>query len=258
MIFNNILTNTEEHILLITINRPDKYNALNNATLSDFEQAFQMAQDDRDIYGIIITGKGDKSFISGADIAEFINFSAKEGREWVENGHRVLKMIEDSEKPVIAAINGFALGGGCELAMACHLRIASDNALFGQPEVKLGIIPGYGGSQRLIQLIGKTKATELILTGKTINASEALSLGLINHLTDSSELLPVANKIMQNILQNSPIAVGKAIRAINAYFDHSKNGFESELDEFEKCFGSEEFYEGTNAFLKKTPPMFRK
>lgn len=257
MSLKNILTDIEDHILLITINRPEKYNALDKATLSEFENAIQMAYDNPKIYGVIVTGEGENSFISGADIAEFSKFSEKQGREWVENGHRVLKLVEDSEKPVIAAINGYALGGGCELAMACHLRIASENAIFGQPEVKLGIIPGYGGSQRLVQLIGKAKATELILTGMTISAEEALSAGLINQVTRSGELISTAKKLMHTILQNSPNAVGKAIQAINGYFDHSKDGFKSELDEFEKCFGSNEFYEGVDAFLKKRPPNFR-
>jgi len=248
----------ENHVLIITVNRPDKMNALNMQTLSEFEIAMKVANTTDEVRGIIITGAGDKAFIAGADIIEFSGYSKEQGRKMVENGQRVLKLVEECSKPVIAAINGYALGGGCELAMACHLRIGSVNAKFGQPEVKLGIIPGYGGTQRLIQLIGKSKAMELLLTGDTINAEEAKNLKLLNLITTPEDLIPQAIKMLNRILENSPLAIRGIINSVNAFYSDGGCGFSSEILEFVNCFGSSEFIEGTDAFLSKRKPDFNK
>lgn len=256
MDLQNIVTTLENHIFLITINRPEKLNALNMSTLSEFEKAMLTAYKTKEIKGVIITGAGEKAFIAGADIKEFANYSKLQGKEMVENGQRVLKLIEECPKPVIAAINGYAIGGGCELAMACHLRLGSENAKFGQSEVKLGIIPGYGGTQRLLQLIGKSKAMELLLTGDTIDATEAKNLGLLNYITTSDSLIPKSIELLTKIIENSPIAVKSIISTVNAFFSHNVDGFNNEILEFEKCFGSVDFFEGTNAFMSKRKPKF--
>jgi enoyl-CoA hydratase len=256
MEFENIITYLEGNIFQIMINRPDKMNALNMLTLSEFEEAMKIADSDKNVKGIIITGSGEKAFIAGADIKEFSKYTKKQGREMVENGQRVLKLIEECSKPVIAAINGFALGGGCELAMACHIRIGSQNAKFGQPEVKLGIIPGYGGTQRILQIIGKAKAFELLLTGSVIEASEAKELGLLNYVTSSETLIPKATEILNKILENSPIAIKSIINTVNGFFAKEIDGFKYEIMEFEKCFGSKDFFEGTEAFISKRKPNF--
>jgi enoyl-CoA hydratase len=257
MTFQNIITRQENHIFLITINRPENLNALNSLTLSEFEKAIKLAFTANEIKGIIITGAGDKAFIAGADIKEFAGFTKLQGKEMVENGQRVLKLIEESPKPVIAAINGYALGGGCELAMACHLRIGSENAKFGQPEVKLGIIPGYGGTQRLHQIIGKAKAFEFLLTGDTIDAIEAHRLGLLNYIVTFSNLIPFSIELMTKIINNSPIAIKSIINATNAFYAFNLDGFKNEILEFENCFGSVDFVEGTNAFITKRKPVFK-
>lgn len=256
MDFQNIVTTQENHIFLITINRPVYLNTLNMLTLSEFEKAMIIAYKNEEIKGIIITGAGDKAFIAGADIKEFANYSKVQGKEMVENGQRVLKLIEECPKPVIAAINGYALGGGCELAMACHLRIGSENAKFGQPEVKLGIIPGYGGTQRLLQLIGKSKALELLLTGDTIDATEAKNLGLLNCIVTIDNLIPKSIELLTKIINNSPIAVKSIINSTNGFFSYHIDGFKNEIFEFEKCFCSIDFFEGTNAFISKRKPNF--
>lgn len=256
MDLQNIITTLENHIFLITINRPEKLNALNKLTLSEFEKAMIMANKNKEIKGIIITGAGEKSFIAGADIKEFANYSKSQGKEMVENGQRILKLIEECPKPVIAAVNGYAMGGGCELAMACHLRLGSENAKFGLPEVKLGIIPGYGGTQRLLQLIGKSKAMELLLTGDTIDANEAKNLGLLNSITTIESLIPKSIELLTKILENSPISVKSIISTVNAFFSYNVDGFTNEIQEFEKCFGSDDFFEGTNAFVSKRKPKF--
>jgi enoyl-CoA hydratase len=258
MNFQNIITSLRDNIFIITINRPENRNALNMSTFSEFERAMMIAYSNRDIKGIIITGEGDKAFIAGADIKEFATYTKKQGKEMVENGQRVLKLIEECPKPVIAAVNGYALGGGCELAMACHLRIGSENAKFGQPEVKLGIIPGYGGTQRLIQLIGKSKALELLLTGETIDAIEAKNLGLLNYCVKAEDLIPKSIELLTKIIENSPIAVNSIINATNAFYSYNIDGFDNEIQEFAKCFGSEDFIEGTNAFISKRRPNFSK
>lgn len=258
MDFQNILITQEKSILLIKINRPDNMNALNKITLSEFEKAMLFAYKNENIKGIIITGTGEKAFIAGADIKEFSTYSKAQGKKMVENGQRVLKLVEECPKPVIAAVNGYALGGGCELAMACHLRIGSENAKFGQPEVKLGIIPGYGGSQRLIQLVGKAKAFEMLLTGETIDANEAKNYGLLNYVVASENLILKSFELLNKILDNSPIAVTSVINTTNAYYNYNVDGFKNEIVEFEKCFGSDDFIEGTNAFILKRKPNFSK
>ena len=254
--YNNLLISTENHILTITINRPDKLNALNVETISELKTVMEDAYGDSNVRGIILTGAGQKSFVAGADISEIARLNQTTGQELAERGSLVFNLIEACPKPVIAAVNGFALGGGCELAMACHMRIASENACFGQPEVNLGLIPGYGGTQRLTQLIGKGKALELLLTGDTLNAEEAHRLGLANHVTTLEDLLPRCNKILNKITGKGPLAVGMVIESVNAYFDNTRNGFETETELFGKCFTTQDFKEGTSAFMEKRKPQF--
>lgn len=256
MNFRNLLINIENGILTITVNRPDKLNALNKLTVAEIHQAVNYGKEHAEVKGIIITGAGPKAFVAGADISEFLGLTPAEGMGMAKAGQDTFKFIENCHKPVIAAVNGFALGGGCELAMACHMRVASDNAKFGQPEVNLGLIAGYGGTQRLIQLIGKTKAIELHLTGDMITAEQALFLGLVNYVVPQAELLPRCTEIMERIKTKSPVAVGAAINAMNAYFTANIDGFEVEIEEFGKCFDSEDFKEGTSAFLEKRKPNF--
>ena len=256
MNFQNLLFNLSNGILTITVNRPDKLNALNKLTVQEIGQAISEAKANAEVKAIIITGSGVKGFIAGADISEFVGLSTEQGKAMAKAGQDVFKSIEDCPKPVIAAVNGFALGGGCELAMACHLRVASDNAKFGQPEVNLGLIAGYGGTQRLIQLIGKTKAMELHLTGDMITAEQALFLGLVNYVVPQAELIPRCIEILERIKSKSPKAVGGAIAAMNAYFAEGVDGYKAEIDEFGKCFSSEDFKEGTSAFLEKRKANF--
>ena len=210
-----------------------------------------------DLRGVIITGSGEKAFVAGADISEFAHFSVEEGGSLAREGQEMLfDYVENLSTPVIAAVNGFALGGGLELAMSCHFRIASDNAKMGLPEVSLGVIPGYGGTQRLPQLVGKGKAMEMIMTAGMISADEAKQYGLVNHVTTQEELLPLAEKIASKIMRNSSVAISAAIRAINANFEDGINGFDVEIDEFGESFGTEDFKEGTSAFLNKRKPNF--
>ncbi|MCB0395240.1 MAG: enoyl-CoA hydratase/isomerase family protein [Flavobacteriales bacterium] len=254
--YENLLADVEAGILTLTINRPDKLNALNRATLEEIRSVVLEASDDQEVKGIIITGAGEKAFVAGADIKEFLDISPEEGKAFAANGQAIFKMIEDCHKPVIAAINGFALGGGCELAMACHLRVASENARFGQPEVNLGLIPGYGGTQRLIQYVGKTKAAELLMTGDMITGEEALKLGLLNALTSKEELMTKTRELLDKVLSKSPVAVKGVIRCLDAHFKDGEDGFVTEVEEFGKCFGTEDFKEGTSAFLEKRKPQF--
>ena len=256
MTFQNLLFNLSNGVLTITVNRPDKLNALNKLTVQEIGQAIHEAKANPEVKAIIITGSGTKGFVAGADISEFVGLSVEQGMAMEKAGQDVFKSIEDCTKPVIAAVNGFALGGGCELAMACHLRVASDNAKFGQPEVNLGLIAGYGGTQRLIQLIGKTKAMELHLTGDMITAEQALFLGLVNYVVPQPELISRCIEIIERIKSKSPKAVGGAITAMNAYFTDGFDGYKAEIDEFGKCFSSEDFKEGTSAFLEKRKPNF--
>ena len=252
----NLLTDIADNILTITINRPDKLNALNRITLDELRKALINGLEANDVMGIIITGAGEKAFVAGADISEFTGISVDDGQNFARNGHAIFKLIESGSKPIIAAINGFALGGGCELAMACHLRIASANALFGQPEVSLGLIPGYGGTQRLVQLIGKGKALELMLTADMIKADEALKLGLVNHVTSLEELIPATRDLMKKINTKSPVAIREVITCVNAYFESGTDGFEKEISQFGNCFGTDDFKEGTAAFIEKRKPEF--
>jgi enoyl-CoA hydratase len=256
MEFENILFEVEGKIAKITINRPQFLNALNKKTFEDLEEAMKEVYNNFDVKGVIITGSGEKSFVAGADIKEFSDFTPAQGEELSANGQRIFKIIEDSPKPVIAAINGFALGGGLELAMSCHLRIASNNARFGQPEVGLGVTPGYAGTQRLTQLVGKGKAIEMLITGDMIKADAALILGLINHVTTPEELMQKAEGLMNKINFMSPTAVASSIRCVNAYFTEGVDGFKTEAKEFGQCFSTEDFKEGTTAFLEKRKPSF--
>ncbi len=256
--YHNILTQRENSIETITINRPDKLNALNKETILELHQAFKEANLSAEVRVIIITGSGEKAFVAGADISEFAHFSSEQGAALAREGQRVLfDFVEELKTPVIACINGFALGGGLELAMASHFRLASDNAKMGLPEVSLGVIPGYGGTQRLGQLIGKGRAMELIMTASMIDAQTALNYGLVNHVTTQADLLETAKGIASKIMRNSPVAIGKAIQAINANFEDGVNGYRSEIELFGECFATEDFKEGTTAFLEKRKPVFR-
>ena len=254
---NNLKIESENRIRIITINRPDKLNALNRETLSELDAAMKDAIGAQEISCIIITGAGEKAFVAGADISEFAGLNTDEGKKLSAFGQNIFRRIELSPKPVIAAVNGFALGGGCELVMACHLRIASDNAKFGQPEVKLGLIPGYGGTQRLVHLIGKTKATELLMTADMINAQQALELGLINYVTTQAELIQKCKELLQKIRTNSPYAISAIIRSVDANFADGVDGFKTEVEEFGKCFAADDVKEGTKAFTEKRKPDFK-
>ena len=257
MKFNNILVEKNNALAKVIINRPKKLNALNSATIRELSNAFEVLQEDEGIKVIVLTGSGEKAFVAGADISEFAHFSVDEGGILARKGQEILfDFIESLSKPVIAAVNGFALGGGLELAMACHFRIASDNAKMGLPEVSLGVIPGYGGTQRLPQLVGKGKAMEMIMTAGMISAEDALSCGLVNHVTTQEALLPLAEKIASKIMRNSSVAISSAIEAINANFEDGINGFDVEIDAFGSCFATQDFKEGTTAFLEKRKPDF--
>ncbi len=256
--YQHIIAQIEAGILTLTINRESKLNALNIELLGEIDHALTAQRDNAAVQGVVITGSGNKAFAAGADIAEFAHFTAEEGKQLSAKGHGIFKRIENYPKPVIAAVNGFALGGGCELAMACHLRVATPNAKFGQPEVNLGIIPGYGGTQRLVQLIGKGKALELLMTADTISADEALRLGLANHIVATfEELLPKCSEIIRKIAAKGPLAIAKIIEAVNAHFDTDKNGFEIEIDLFAQCFNTLDFKEGTTAFIEKRKALFK-
>jgi len=258
MPFENLLIEQNDRIQQITINRESKLNALNKATLSELHTALHEAFHNPEIGGIIITGAGQKAFAAGADIAEFENMDIDAAREMARRGKTlVFDLIENAAKPVIAAINGFALGGGLELAMACHIRIAADSAKMGLPEVTLGLIPGYGGTQRLTRLIGHGKALELIMTADMIAAEEAHQFGLINHVASQEDLLAKATEILNKILLRGPLAIASAITAVNAASQFGVNGFEIEIDHFAKCFGSKDFQEGVSAFLQRRKPGFK-
>jgi enoyl-CoA hydratase len=257
MNFENILLSQKEALAIITINRPKKLNALNKATIEELHEAFQVLAKDSSVKVIVITGSGEKAFVAGADISEFAHFTVDNGGKLAAKGQEMLfNYIENFSKPVISAVNGFALGGGLELAMACHFRVASDNAKMGLPEVSLGVIPGYGGTQRLPQLVGKGKAMELIMTAGMINAEKAAALGLVNYVTTLEELMPLVEKLAGKIMRNSSVAISAAIKAVNANFEDGVDGFEVEISEFGNCFGTEDFREGTTAFLEKRKANF--
>lgn len=256
MRYNNILVDSGT-ITTITINRPKKLNALNKETIQELHDAFDEADTNSSCKVIIITGRGEKAFVAGADISEFSDFNVSQGAELARKGQALLfDFVANLNTPVIAAVNGFALGGGLELAMAAHIRVASDNARMGLPEVSLGVIPGYGGTQRLPQLIGKGKAMELIMTAGMIDANDAFQWGLVNHVVTLEELIPLCEKIAGKITRNSATAISAAIRSVNANFDMDQNGFETEIFEFGKSFGTDDFAEGTTAFLEKRKPEF--
>ncbi len=256
MNFEHIIVEQNE-VATITIHRPKKLNALNKATIAELRQALTDLNEDTTVKAIIIIGSGDKAFIAGADIAEFAHFSEKEGAQLAANGqHLLFDFIEELETSVIAAVNGFALGGGLELAMACHFRIASTNAKMGLPEVSLGVIPGYGGTQRLPQLIGKGRALELIMTAGMITADEALRIGLVNHVVSQEALLEFAKNLAKKITKNSTVAISHAIKAVNAGFKDGTNGYATEIEAFGSCFGTNDFKEGTTAFLEKRKADF--
>jgi len=255
MSYQNILVDNKDRIQYITINRESKLNALNKETLEELHTAITAAFQSSETGGIIITGAGSKAFVAGADISGFPALDADGGRELAQVGQtQVFDLIANGSKPVIAAINGFALGGGLELAMACHIRIASDNAKMGLPELTLGLIPGYGGTQRLPQLVGKGKAMEMILTSDMLTADQALQHGLVNHVTDLAGLLPKAEEILNKILARAPLAVAAAISAINA--SGTTDGYQQEIKAFGECFGTADMKEGVDAFLNKRKPVF--
>ena len=257
MNYNNILFQENEGITTITINRPTKLNALNKETIKELHEAIKNADKDKQTKVILITGSGEKAFVAGADISEFADFSVQEGKKLAAKGQTLLfDYIENLSKPVIAAVNGFALGGGLELAMACHFRVASDNVKMGLPEVSLGVIPGYGGTQRLPNLVGKGRAMEMIMTAGMIDSNQALAYGLVNHVTTQEELLPFCKKIASKIVRNSSVAIKAAIKAINANYKDGVNGYDVEIKEFGKCFGTQDFKEGTTAFLQKRKAEF--
>lgn len=256
--YNNLLTEQKGQILVITINRPAQLNALNKETIEELHRALAAGDEDSGTGVIILTGSGEKSFVAGADIKEFADFSIAQGGELAMNGQKTLfSFIENLSKPVIAAVNGFALGGGLELAMASHIRVASSNARMGLPEVSLGVIPGYGGTQRLAHLVGRGKANEMVFTAGMIKADEALAWGLVNYVVEPEELMAKCEDIAAKILNNSGMAISSTIRSINANFEDGVNGFETEIEEFGKCFGTKDFKEGTTAFLEKRKPNFR-
>jgi enoyl-CoA hydratase len=257
MNYENILISTENNIATVTINRPTKLNALNVTTIHELHKAFKTLSKNNEIKVIILIGGGEKAFVAGADISEFANFSVQEGSQLAAEGQeKLFDYIENLKTPVIAAVNGFALGGGLELAMSCHFRVASDNAKMGLPEVSLGVIPGYGGTQRLPQLIGKGRAMEMIMTAAMITAEDAHRMGLVNHIVPQAELLEFCTGIANKIIKNSPYAISKAIKAVNANFEEGKNGFKTEIKAFGDCFGTEDFKEGTTAFLEKRKAIF--
>ncbi len=257
MTYENIYIEEEGAIATITIDRPKKLNALNKATIEELHSAFKELDEDYEIKVIIITGSGEKAFVAGADISEFAHFSVKQGGQLAAKGQELLfNFVANLNTPVIAAVNGFALGGGLELAMACHFRVASHNAKMGLPEVSLGVIPGYGGTQRLPQLVGKGRAMEMIMTAGMIKAEQALDYGLVNYVVEFEELLPLCRKLAEKITNNSSVAISHAIKAVNAGYNPKVDGYTVEIDAFGHCFGTEDFKEGTKAFLEKRKADF--
>ena len=252
-----LLTSLENGIFTITINRPDKLNALNKDVFSDLNTALDEIESNAEIKSVIITGAGSKAFVAGADISELVSFNKEQAMALAKKGQDTYFRIENSSKPIIAAINGFALGGGCELAIACHFRIASDNAKFGQPEVNLGLTPGYGGTQRLVQLIGKGRAIELLISANMIDANTALQYGLVNYVVKQDELISKTRSILEVINSKAPLAIAGCIKAANAVYNENVNGYDVEVKEFGNCFDTEDMKEGTAAFLEKRKANFK-
>ena len=256
--YQTLLTDLQEGTLIITINRPDKLNALNKDVIEEIGKVMEDVYSNAEIKTVILTGSGEKAFVAGADISEFTALDENGGAELARRGQQgVFDKIENCPKPVIAAVNGFALGGGCELAMSCHFRTAAENAKFGQPEVNLGLIPGYGGTQRLTQLIGKGKAMELMMTADMIGAEEAKSLGLVNHVFPQADLLTKTREIAQKIHTKAPVAIAKVIACVNDAAKGDQAGFTNEIKRFGECFATEDMREGTAAFMEKRKAIFK-
>jgi len=251
-----LLAEIENGTFIITINRPDKMNALNKEVFKDLDEVIDEIYQNSEIKSALITGAGNKAFIAGADISEFLELDASQATELAARGHKLFDKIENSPKPIVAAVNGFALGGGCELALACHFIYASENAKFGQPEVNLGLTPGYGGTQRLTQLVGRNLAMELLMSGNMISANEAMEHGIVNKVFPSAELLPKTKEILSQIQSKAPIAISKTIECVNN-FDHTQQGYDLEIKKFGECFATEDAKEGTSAFLEKRRPNFK-
>jgi enoyl-CoA hydratase len=254
----NILTEEKNGVLYLTVNREDKMNALNIDTLEEIRIIFEEVVDNKSIKAVILTGSGEKAFVAGADISEIASLNEVNARKFAENGQDIFSMIENCHKPVIAVTNGYTLGGGCELAMACHMRVATANARFGQPEVNLGIIPGYGGTQRLTLLVGRGKANELMMTGDMIGADEAKTLGLVNYvLPTKAEAMEKAEELILKIMSKAPLAIGMVVDCVNAVFLPEEDGFQTEANSFARCVKSGDYKEGTSAFLEKRRPSFK-
>jgi enoyl-CoA hydratase len=253
--YQTLLTSLDNAIFTITINRPDKLNALNKVVMNELDKVMDEVERNTEIKAVVITGSGQKGFVAGADISEFVGLSGDEGKGLAKRGQDIFFKIENCSKPVIAAVNGFALGGGCELAMACHFRIAAQNAKFGQPEVNLGLIPGYGGTQRLVHLIGKGRALEVLMTGNMLDAPTALQYGLVNHVVPQEEVISKARSILEVIIGKAPLAISRCITAANAAY--REDGYQKELEAFGECFETEDMKEGTAAFLEKRKAAFQ-
>ncbi len=257
MEYQNLLTDLKENILYITINRPQKLNALNQQTLKELADVIGYANTNPDVLGVLLTGSGEKAFVAGADITEFADFNIQQGAQLAKDSQTtVFDAIENSSKPFVAAINGFALGGGLELAMACHLRVATVTAKLGLPEVTLGLIPGYGGTQRLTQLVGKGRAFEMIATAEMISAEKALQMGLVNSVVSADELISTAEQLLEKIKQRAPLAISSAIKATNAAVSGGRSGYSVEIEAFANCFGTADLKEGVSAFMEKRKPQF--
>jgi enoyl-CoA hydratase len=255
--FTNLAVKLEEGVMTITINRPAVLNALNQHTLTELKGCITEAYNDPIVKGVILVGAGNKAFVAGADIKEFEELNELNGRKFSEEGQEVFALFENCHKPVVAVVNGYALGGGCELALACHIRIGTGNAFFGQPEVSLGIIPGFGGTQRLTQAIGKGRALELMMSSRMIGAKEAAEIGLVNHMVSTTEEgLKKAREILEKVFENAPIAVGMIVNCVNAAYSQDENGYQIEANSFASCCGTGDFKEGTSAFLEKRKPAF--
>jgi enoyl-CoA hydratase len=262
MSYPTLLTELNDGVFTITINRPDKLNALNKQVFTDLDAAIDEVYNNPEIKTAIITGAGPKAFVAGADISEFSGLNKEEAMALATRGQKVFFKIENSKKPIIAAVNGFALGGGCELAMACHFRLCSENAKFGQPEVNLGLIPGYGGTQRLTQLVGKGKSMELQMTAQLVDAKEAFQIGLVNHVATAETLLERTKDILHVIMGKAPVAIGKIVECVNvaalsdSSFNNGKSGYAKEIEAFGDCFITDDMKEGTTAFLEKRKANF--
>lgn len=255
MSYQTLLTSLENGIFIITINRPDKMNALNKTVIDELDKAVDEVYSNAEIKSAIITGSGAKAFVAGADISEFVSLKPDQATTLSKKGHDVFDKIENCPKPVVAAVNGFALGGGCELALSCHFIYASDNAKFGQPEVNLGLIPGYGGTQRMPQVIGRNRSMELLMSGNMFTAKEAMEYGMVNKVLTQEELLPKTKEILATIQSKAPFAVAKVIECVNN-FDHTQKGYDLEIDKFGECFDTQDMKEGTSAFLEKRKANF--